>query len=82
MIGRRPVKKGALICELWRHQTGEGEFNFEVLFTKEGEAHGMVQCTVHAENLTKPEQASVIVVRTIKALGMIDLAKSMIKACK
>jgi hypothetical protein len=74
------VKKGALTCELWRHQTGEEHFNFEVLFTKEGEANGMVQCTVHAENLTKPEQSRVIVIRNIKSLGMIDLANAMIEA--
>jgi hypothetical protein len=78
----RQVEKGALTCELWRHQTGEEEFSFEVLFAKEGEANGMVQCTVHAENLTKPEQARVIVVRTIKTLGIIDSANAMIEACK
>jgi hypothetical protein len=76
------VKKGALTCELWRHQTGEEHFNFEVLFTKEGEVNGMVQCTVHAENLTKPEQARVTVIRTIKTLSIIDLLKAMIEACK
>jgi hypothetical protein len=76
------VTKGALTCELWRHQTGEKHFDFEVLFTKEGEANGMVQCTVHAENLTRPEQARVTVIRTIETLCMIDLANAMIDAGK
>lgn len=78
----QPVKKGTLTCEFWRHQTGEEIFEFEVLFTKEGEARGIVECTVHAENLTKPEQARVIVSRTIEPLSMVDLANAMIEACK
>ena len=55
-----PVKKGALACDLWRHQNEGQAFAFEVLFTeKDGEARGSVLCTVHAENLTKPETARV-----------------------
>lgn len=76
------VKNGALTCELWRHQTGEETFEFEVLFANEGEARGAVECTVHAENLTKPEQARVVVCRTIERLGMIDLANAMVEACQ
>ena len=52
----KQVHKGALTCDFWRHQTGEEVFEFNVLFTKEGEVRGAVECTVHAENLTKPEQ--------------------------
>jgi len=77
-----PVKKGVLTCELWRHQAGEEVFEFEVLFTKEGEARGAVQCTVHAENLTRPEQERVAVVRTVETLSLAEIANSMVEACR
>ncbi|MGO8673343.1 MAG: PIN domain-containing protein [Capsulimonadaceae bacterium] len=78
----KQVKKGSLTCELWRHQAGEEVFEFEVLFTTEGEARGMVQCSVHAENLTKPEQARVMVCRTIVRLSMMGLANAIVGDCK
>jgi hypothetical protein len=55
-----PIKKGALTWDFWRYQNEGQAFSFEVLFTeKDGEARGSVLCTVHAENLTKPETARV-----------------------
>jgi hypothetical protein len=60
------VTKGALTCDLWRHQTEEKIFEFEVKFTKAGEAGGTVECIVHAENITRPEQARAIIRRTIE----------------
>ncbi|MCC8964291.1 hypothetical protein H8A95_18685 [Bradyrhizobium sp. Pear76] len=53
-------------------------FEFNVLFGKAGDVRGVVQCTVHADNLTVPAQARVIVERTIEPLGMFDLAKAMV----
>jgi hypothetical protein len=53
-----------------------------VLFTRDGEARGILECTVHAENLTKPEQAKVIISRSIEPLSMIDLAEAMVEDCK
>jgi hypothetical protein len=53
-----------------------------VLFTKDGEARGIVECTVHAENLTKPEQAKAIVGRRIEPLSMVALAEAMVEDCK
>lgn len=75
-----PVKKGALTCELWRHQTGKEAFEFEVLFTKEGEVRGSVLCTVHAENLTKPEQARVTVRRKVESFSVFDLATRLVES--
>ncbi|KUM28679.1 hypothetical protein AU467_10990 [Mesorhizobium loti] len=77
----RTVKKGGLTCDLWRHQAGERVFEFEVLFTKSGEARGVVECTVHAENLTNPQQARLIVRRTMVSLSMTDVANAMVEAC-
>lgn len=75
----RKVKKGALTCGLWRHQTGKETFEFEVLFTKFGEAYGIVECTVHAENLTKPAQSKLKIERNIEPLSMMKLATEMVE---
>jgi hypothetical protein len=76
----RPVQKGIVTCDFWRHQKEEEIFEFEVLFTKDGEARGIVECTVHAENLTKPEQAKVTVARTLAPKSMLELARAMVEA--
>jgi hypothetical protein len=78
----RPVQKGALTCDFWRHQTEEEIFEFEVVIDKAGEARGVVECAVHAENLTKPEQEKVIVDRRIESVSMVALAESLIDTCR
>ncbi|HQT85226.1 MULTISPECIES: hypothetical protein [Acidiphilium] len=76
------VKKGTVICELWRHQAEEHTIDFMVAFLSDGEARGTVKCTVHAENLTKPEYARVIVERRVEFINMMSLAEHMIKNCR
>lgn len=76
-----PVKKGVLTCDLWRHQDSEEVFAFEVVFTKEGEARGSILCSVHAENLTKPETARISVIRTIEVFRPLELAQTMVEHC-
>ncbi|MDB5518384.1 MAG: hypothetical protein JWQ17_5142, partial [Tardiphaga sp.] len=78
---QRSVLKGALTCQLWRHQTEDEIFEFMVRFAKKGDARGAVDCTVHADNLTEPAQARVIVERTVENVGMLDVAQAMIDAC-
>lgn len=77
----RPVTKGALTADLWRHRTDEKTFEFDVLFVSDGEAQGAVECTVHADNLTKPERAVVTISRVFEPLSMADLAKSLVDTC-
>jgi hypothetical protein len=76
-----PVMHGALTCELWRHQTDDEIFEFEIMLDEEVDAHGVVECAVHAENLTKPEQSKVIIERKIEAISMLDLARSLVESC-
>lgn len=78
----RPVTKGARICDLWRHRTAERIFEFEVLFANDDEAQGAVECTVHADNLTKPELVIVTISRVFEPVSMVDLAKSLVEACR
>jgi hypothetical protein len=49
----RPVTKGALTSDLWRHQTAWKTFEFKVLFANDGELQGAVECTIHADNLSR-----------------------------
>lgn len=78
----RPVMKGALTADLWRHRTDEQTFEFEVHFVTEDEARGAVECTVHADNLTQPERLVVSVSRLFGPLSMLDLAKSLVDDCR
>jgi hypothetical protein len=78
----RPVTKGALTSDIWRHQTSEKTFEFEVLFTNDGELQGAVECTIHADNLTQPERVVVTVSRSFEPLSMLDLAKSLVDDCR
>lgn len=79
---KNPVKKGALTCDLWRHKNSEEVFEFEVLFTKEGEARGSILCTVHAENLTKPETSRISINRKVELFRLLDLARIMVQNCE
>ncbi|NNH83557.1 hypothetical protein HLH89_21345 [Rhizobium laguerreae] len=78
---REDVNKGALTCELWRHHSRDEIFDFEVVFTGDGPAKGTVECTVHADNLTKPENARIIVSRVVEYLSMAEVAAAMVKDC-
>jgi hypothetical protein len=78
----RPVTKGALTCDLWRHRAADKFFEFEILFENDDEAQGAVECTVHADNLTKPERAIVTINRVFEPLSMVGLAKSLVDACR
>jgi hypothetical protein len=76
-----PVKKGTLTCELWRHRSDPEIFDFEVVFIGDGAARGVVECTVHAENLTQPARAIVKIARIVEPTSMADLANTLIEAC-
>ncbi|MBY3243447.1 hypothetical protein HFN72_12545 [Rhizobium laguerreae] len=77
----RNVRKGALTCELWRHHSAVETFDFEVVFVGDGPAKGTVECTVHADNLTKPTEARLVISRTIESLSMLDVANDMVEDC-
>jgi len=76
------VKRGSLTCDLWRHQAADALFEFEVLFTTHDAARGIVECTVHAGNLTRPERAKVVVIRRIEPITMHEVALAMVEASK
>ncbi|QLH71843.1 PIN domain-containing protein [Rhodopseudomonas palustris] len=73
------VRSGAQTCDLWRHQTSDHFIEFEVLFEGHGDVRGVVECSVHAENLTTPQQLKVVVERNTVFIEVFDLAMAMIE---
>ena len=78
---RKPVSRGALTCDLWRHKSRPQTFEFEVLITKDGDARGSILCTVHADNLTEPKTARIGVQRSIEEFSLLSLAQSLVASC-
>lgn len=77
----KPTKRGALTCDLFRHQRGEEVFEIDVLFPDDGDVTGAVRCTVEAENLTKPAELLVPVSRKIEAYSLMVIAGDMVENC-
>ncbi|WP_139974503.1 PIN domain-containing protein [Ochrobactrum sp. CGA5] len=77
----KPTKRGALTCDLFRHQRGEEFFEIEVLFPDDGDVTGAVRCTVEAENLTKPVELLIPLSRKIEAYNLMVIADEMVEHC-
>lgn len=77
----RPVKRGALTCDLFRHQGGEELFEIDIIFPTNESVKGAVRCTVEAENLTKPAELLISVSRKIEAYSLMAIADSMVENC-
>ena len=77
----KPSKRGALTCDLFRHQRGEELFEVDVLFPDDGDVTGAVRCIVEAENLTKPVELLIPVSRKIETYSLASVAEQMVKRC-
>lgn len=77
----KPTKRGALTCDLFRHQRGKKLFEIDVLFPDDGNITGAVRCIVEAENLTKPAELLLPVSRTIEAYSLASAAEQMVERC-
>ena len=59
---RRPNEPGksfSLECEQWRHGTGEEPFDVEICISVTDDVAGVIECVVHAENLSVPTSRTV-----------------------
>lgn len=74
-----PVNKGALTCDLWRHQSDKQHFELEVAFDSEGRLCGSIFCEVHAENMTKPVSARTKVNVEDQSIDTYDVAEKAIR---
>lgn len=77
----KPTKRGALTCDLFRHQRGEEFFEIAVLFPDDGDVTGAVRCTVEAENLTEPVELLIPVSRKVEAYSLMAIADEMVERC-
>ena len=75
-----PIKAGALVCDLFRHQGSEELFDVEVFFPKDGTIKAAVLCRVQAENLTQPVEMRISVSRTVKQFDLTKLAEELVEA--
>ena len=76
-----PSKRGAYICDLFRHRGEEEPFDVELIFPDEGQAKGLVICTVHAENLSKPVELRILVSRLIDETDLMEQAERLVDEC-
>lgn len=76
-----PSKTGAYVCDLFRHRREEELFDLELFFPEDGEAKGVVICSVHAENLTEPVELRIPVSRSIDQVDLIEHAEALVAAC-
>ena len=77
----KPVRRGALTCDLYRHRNAEMEFEVEVVFPPDGDVGGAVLCTVHAENLTAPVSLRIAVSRSIEEYSLLERARALVDSC-
>ncbi len=70
--------RGAYVCDLFRHRREEEAFDLELFFPEEGEAKGVVTCSVHAENLTEPVELRIPVRRTIEEVDLTEQAEKLV----
>ncbi|MGB9366215.1 MAG: PIN domain-containing protein [Xanthobacteraceae bacterium] len=81
---RIPTSQFSLECEQWRHEVSPevfaGEFHYD---TEEETIAGMLECRIHAENLSTPASLKVPVRLTIKRIDLIGTARSIVDiACR
>lgn len=77
----KPTKRGALTCDLFRHQRSDVLFEIDVIFPDSGDVTGAIRCTVEAENLTKPAELLIRVSRKIEAYSLMTIADEMVEHC-
>ena len=75
-----PVESFSLECEQWRHGIDEEYFDGQIFFDHStDEVHGAIECTIHAENLSRPVKKTVPIKVIVKRVGTIDRARILIK---
>lgn len=76
---KEPAASFSIECQQWRHGTGDEPFCGEIYFN-ESETHiaGLLQCEIHAENLSEPAIKRIPVRIEIRYLSAKDYADSLL----
>ena len=76
---RDPVESFSLECEQWRHGTGDEYFDVQVSADlSEDNIEGVVECSIHAENLSSPLRLVIPVRIAIKRVSARNHAERLI----
>ena len=75
-----PVRGFSLECQQWRHGTGEEQFDVEICIGGTEAVAGVVECAVHAENLSAPMRKVVRIKGTVTEGNTRDCAFGLIHA--
>lgn len=75
----RPVTSYFLECEQWRHGLDGNCFENEMFIDHAiDEIHGMVECTIHADNLSTPVKKRMPVHIVVEGVNVVDRAKGLL----
>ena len=78
---RKPIKLFRLECELWRHETDAKGFYGEIVVDRNhNEINGVLECVIHAENLSSPVKQVVEVRVTVDKINARDCVCSLVNA--
>ncbi len=75
-----PVNSFSLECEQWRHGIGEERFDVEICVSTTDDVAGVIECVVHAENLSAPIRKAVRVNGTVQDGNTREHAFGLISA--
>ena len=74
-----PVKSFSLECEQWRHGIAEECFEGEIFAdSDQDEISGVIECEIHAENLSRPAKKIIPVRITVKRESTKDYASNLV----
>ena len=76
-----PTESFSLECDQWRHGVDKEIFECELCFDKESqEIKGILECSIHAENLSIPFKKTISVAgKAVSSVSIRDCAENMIK---
>lgn len=75
-----PTKSISLECERWRHGIGCAQFNTKIIVDSDAEKiQGIIECRIHAENLTNSVRESIRVRGQVVRVNTADYAHSLVQ---
>ena len=78
-----PVRSYQIECVQWRHGLDSMYFDGEIFVGQAvDEIRGVIECTIHADNLPTPAKADVLVRIEVEGVKVVDRAKDLIADLK
>ena len=75
-----PVDSFSLVCEQWRHGTGDEYFDVQLSASPSGnDVKGAIECRIYAENISVPHKLMIPITVAIKKVSPTDHAELLIQ---